>query len=124
MADFIDKVTSKELFNLTIKRITCVTLFGMVSGFPFVSGLKVDCLLLAKSQKVLDAKSKKSAKIKMYCMRLSDTFLQLPYEPLQKVICYPLDPFACGIRELYATQIIFCNIPQREIKSKYKNGDI
>jgi hypothetical protein len=32
-----------------------------------------------------------------------------------------LDPFACGIRELHATQIMFCNIPHREIKSKNKN---
>jgi hypothetical protein len=73
LADFTDKVTSKELFNKTIKRITCVTLF-MVTGFPFVSVLKVVCLLLAK---IPHAKSKKSAKIKMYCMQLSDTFLQL-----------------------------------------------
>ncbi len=42
---------------------------------------------------------------------------------LQKVICYPLDHFACRIRELHATQIMFCNIPHREIKSKYKNVD-
>jgi hypothetical protein len=26
LADFTDKVTSKELLNITIKRITCVTL--------------------------------------------------------------------------------------------------
>jgi hypothetical protein len=60
MADFIDKVTSRELFNITIKRITCVTLFGMVTGFPFVPVLKVICLrvLLAKSQKVLDTACK------------------------------------------------------------------
>jgi hypothetical protein len=58
LADFIDKVTSRELFNITIKRITCVTLFGMVTGFPFVSVLKVICLLLAKSQKVLDTACK------------------------------------------------------------------
>jgi hypothetical protein len=79
LADFPDKVTSKKLFNKTIKRITCVTLFGKVTVFPFVSVLKVVCLLLAKSQKVLDTtcKIKISAKIKMYCMWLSDTFLQL-----------------------------------------------
>ncbi len=65
----------------------------------------------------------------MYCMRLSDTFLKMqkvrwyPYEPMQKGFCYPLDPFACGIRELRLTQIMFCNIPHRDIKSKYKNGD-
>ncbi len=36
LADFTDKkVTSKELFNITIKRITCVTLFGKVTvGIP------------------------------------------------------------------------------------------
>ncbi len=28
---------------------------------------------------------------------------------LQKVICYPLDYFACGIHELHATQIMFCH---------------
>jgi hypothetical protein len=54
LADFIYKVTSKELFNRTIKRIICVTLFGMVTGIPFVSVLKLVCLLLAKSQKMLD----------------------------------------------------------------------
>jgi hypothetical protein len=43
---------------MTIKRIICVTLFGMVTGFPFVSVLKVVCLLLAKSQKVLDTACK------------------------------------------------------------------
>jgi hypothetical protein len=58
LADFTYKVTSKELFNLTMKRIICVTLFGMVTGFPFVSVLKVVCLLLAKSQKVLDTACK------------------------------------------------------------------
>ncbi len=58
MADFTDKVTSKELFNISIKRITCVTLFEMVTGFPFVSVLKVVCLLLAKGQKVLDTACK------------------------------------------------------------------
>ncbi len=41
-----------------MKRIICVTLFGMVTGFPFVSVLKVVCLLLAKSQKVLDTACK------------------------------------------------------------------
>jgi hypothetical protein len=54
LADFTKKVTNKELFNITLKRITCVTLFGMVTGFPFVSVLKVVCLLLAKTQKVLE----------------------------------------------------------------------
>jgi hypothetical protein len=58
LADFTDKVTIKELFNIIIKRITCVTLYGMVTGFPFVSVLKVFCLLLAKSQKVLDTACK------------------------------------------------------------------
>jgi hypothetical protein len=79
LADFTNKVTSKDLPNITIIRITCVTLFAKVTLFPFVSLLKVVCPLLAKSQKVSDtaAKSKKSAKIQMFCMRLSDTFLQL-----------------------------------------------
>jgi hypothetical protein len=58
LADFTDKVTSKELFNISIKRITCVTLFGKVTAFPFVSVLKLVCLLLAKSQKVLDTAGK------------------------------------------------------------------
>jgi hypothetical protein len=69
LADFTYKVTSKELFNRNIKGIICVTLFEMVTGFPFVSVLKV--------KKIPHAKSKKSAKIIMYCRRLSDTFLQL-----------------------------------------------
>ena len=79
LADFTNKVTSKDLPNVTIIRITCVTLFGKVTLFPFVSVLKVVCPLLAKSQKVSDTacKIKKSAKIQMFCMRLSDTFLQL-----------------------------------------------
>jgi hypothetical protein len=54
LADFTDNVTSKELFNKSIKRITCVTLFGKVIVFLFVSVLKVVSLLLANSQKVLD----------------------------------------------------------------------
>jgi hypothetical protein len=54
LADFTDKVTSKELFNITIKRITCVTLFGKVIVFPFVSVLMVECLHFAKSQKLDD----------------------------------------------------------------------
>jgi hypothetical protein len=58
LADFKDKVPSKELFNITIKIITCVTLFGKVTVLPFVSVLKVVCLLLAKSQKVLDTACK------------------------------------------------------------------
>jgi hypothetical protein len=72
---------------------------------------------------------KKSAKIKVYCMLCSVTLWQFAKRSqkllvlLQKVICYPLDPFACGICELHATQIMFCNIPHREIKSKYNNGD-
>jgi|LakMenE18May11ns_1017448.scaffolds.fasta_scaffold7510310_1 hypothetical protein len=41
LADFTDKVTSTELFNISIKRITSVTLFGKVTVFPFVSVLKV-----------------------------------------------------------------------------------
>ncbi len=44
------------------------------------------------------------------------------YELFPKVVIHLLVPFACGIRELHATQIMFCNIPPREIKSKYKNG--
>ncbi len=36
LADFADKVTSKELFNINIKRITCVTLFKTVTVFPSV----------------------------------------------------------------------------------------
>jgi hypothetical protein len=58
LADFTYKVTSKGLFNITIKRIICVTLFGMATGFPFVSVLKVVCFLVAKSQKVLDTACK------------------------------------------------------------------
>jgi hypothetical protein len=58
LADFTNKVTSKELFNITINRITCVTLFGKVTVFPFVSVLKVVCLLLAKIQKVSDTTCK------------------------------------------------------------------
>ncbi len=55
LADFPDKVTSKELFNIyNYKNNPCVTLFGKVTAFPFVLVLKVVCLLLAKSQKVLD----------------------------------------------------------------------
>jgi len=79
LADFTDKVTIKELFNIIIKRITCVTCLEWLKDSPFVSVLKVFCSLLAKSQKVLDTacKIKKSAKIKMYCMGLSDNFLQL-----------------------------------------------
>ena len=84
---FHDEITSRELFNITIKRITCVTLFGMVTGFSFVSVLKVVCLLLAKSQKVLDTacQIEKYQKIKMYCMRLSCS--------LQKGRWYPYEPF-------------------------------
>ncbi len=79
LADFADKDTSKELFNITIKRITCVTLFKNVTEFPSVSVLKVVCLFLAKSQKVSDttSKIKKISERKMYSMRLSDTFLHL-----------------------------------------------
>ncbi len=81
LADFTDKVTSKELFNITIKRITCVTLFKKVIVFPVVSVLMVECLHFAKSQK-LDgemphAKSEKSAKIKMYYIRLSEYTLKV-----------------------------------------------
>jgi hypothetical protein len=55
LADFTNKVTSKDLLKITIIRITCVKLFGKVTGtsFPFVSVLKV-----AKSQKVLDTACK------------------------------------------------------------------
>ncbi len=52
---------------------------------------------------------KKSAKIKMFCMRLSDTFLQLAKGTLISLRAVA----KCGIRELHATQIIFCNIPHR-----------
>jgi hypothetical protein len=38
LADFTNKVTSKDLANITIIRITCITLFGKVTLFPFVSG--------------------------------------------------------------------------------------
>ncbi len=41
LADFINNVTSKELFNITINNITFVTLFGKVTVFPFVQFLKV-----------------------------------------------------------------------------------
>jgi hypothetical protein len=58
LADFTNKVTSKDLLNITIIRITCVTLFGKVTLFPFVSVLKVVCPLLAKSQKVSDTACK------------------------------------------------------------------
>jgi hypothetical protein len=58
LADFTEKDTSKELYYKSIERITCVTLFGKVTAFPFVSVLKVVCLLLAKSQKVLDTAGK------------------------------------------------------------------
>jgi hypothetical protein len=37
---------------------------------------------------------------------------------LQKVIGYPLDPFACGNRELHATPRI-SNIPLGELNFKY-----
>ncbi len=49
LADFTDKVTSNELFNITIK-----TLFGKVIVFPFVSVLMVECLHFAKNQKLDD----------------------------------------------------------------------
>jgi hypothetical protein len=59
LADFTNKVTSKDLPNITIIRITCVTLFGKVTLFPpFVSVPKVVCPLLAKSQKVSDTACK------------------------------------------------------------------
>jgi hypothetical protein len=35
LADLTDNVTSKELFNKSIKRITCVTLFGKGYCIPF-----------------------------------------------------------------------------------------
>jgi hypothetical protein len=54
LADFTNEVTSKDLLNITTIRITCVTLFGKVTLFPFVSVLKLVCPLLAKSQKVSD----------------------------------------------------------------------
>jgi hypothetical protein len=54
LADFTNKVTSKDMPNIIIIRITCVTLFGKVTLFPFVSVLKAVCPLLAKSQKVSD----------------------------------------------------------------------
>ncbi len=58
--DFTNKVTRKDLVNITIIRITCVTLFGKVTLFPFVSVLKVVCPLLAKSQKVSDTENRKN----------------------------------------------------------------
>ncbi len=64
----------------------------------------------------------------MYCKRCSITLWQFAkraqiiiLELLQKVICYPLDYFACGINKLNATQIMFV-IPMREQKLEYKNG--
>ncbi len=50
--------------------------------------------------------------------------LLLPLESLQKVIKYPLEQIAGGIRELHAAPILYvCNIPLRELKFKFKNRD-
>jgi hypothetical protein len=74
-------------------------------------------------------KLKKSVKTIMYCMQLSDPFLQLAKGSLISlravaiVFSCPLDSFACGIGKVHATQIMFCNIPLREVKSKFRNGD-
>ena len=101
LADFTDKVTSKELFNIYKKNQLC---YNVWKGY---------CILFC----ITHAKLKKSAKIIMYYMRISDTFLQLAKGTLISFWAvakgYPLDPFACGIRELHAMQIMFCNIPHR-----------
>ncbi len=58
---------------------------------------------------------KKSGKIKVFCMRCSTTLWQFAeraqktFGAVAKVICYPLDYFACGIHGLHATQIMFCH---------------
>jgi hypothetical protein len=54
LADFEDKVTSTELYNVTIKKNHLCTIVWKAYLFPYVSVLKVVCLLSAKSQKVLD----------------------------------------------------------------------
>ncbi len=61
LADFTDKVTSKELFNIYKKNLLC---YNVWKGY---------CILFC----ITHAKFKKSAKIIMYYMRISDTFLQL-----------------------------------------------
>ncbi len=80
MADFTDKVTSKELFNIPIKRITCVYIVWNGYWIPFCFSSKGNRPPFGKKPKGVRygmQNGKKSANIKIYCMRLSDTFLQL-----------------------------------------------
>jgi hypothetical protein len=58
---------------------------------------------------------KNPRKINVYCMPCSITLwqfddgAQITFGAVAKVICYPLDYFACGIHKLLATQIMFCD---------------
>ncbi len=59
LADFTGKVTSKELFNIYKKNHLCYNVWkGYCNPFCISSTVKVVCLLLAKSQKVLDTACK------------------------------------------------------------------
>ena len=132
LADFTNKVTSKDLLNIPKIRITCVTLFGKVTLFPFVSVLKAVCPFWQKAKRcqIPHAKSKKSAKIHMFCMQLSDTFLHLAKGTLIALwavakgnllpvgsLCMRNPRIACNADHVlqYTAQI--------NQKSKYKNGD-
>jgi hypothetical protein len=88
LADFTDKVTSKELFNITIKESLVLHCLEMLlNPFCFNSiGSLPPFGQKAKRWWIPQAKFKKSAKIKMYCMQLSDTLLQL----LLKVISFAM----------------------------------
>ena len=58
---------------------------------------------------------KKTTKINVYCMQCSITLgqfddrAQITVGAVAKVICYPLDYYACRIHKLHATQIMFCH---------------
>ncbi len=47
----------------------------------------------------------------------------LPFEPLQKVIKYPLEQMACGIRELHATPIMLAIYRWENLNLNLKNRD-
>jgi hypothetical protein len=113
LADFTDKVTSKELFNIYKKNQLC---YNVWKGY---------CILFC----ITHAKLKKSAKIIMYYMRISDIFLQLAKGTLitlgavAKGYLLPFGSFCMRNPRIACNVDYVLQYTLREIKSKYKNGD-
>jgi hypothetical protein len=121
---FSDKVSyRKELFLITIKKknscffFMVIRLFGNVPPFGKKPQGRYQ-LQNWKNPRKWNVLHAAIWYLPEACKRNVDIFMSC----CQMFSATSFVPFAYGIRELHETHIMFCNIPLREIKSKYKNG--